>query len=270
MIKFKNNKYRKIIFKRNLVIKKFQKPNISNSVKEINGYNYFLNKNIFKLIKRFKIIKKKNITQIYYKRYNQKNLSSFFKVSKFYNISNIKFKKINSTNYIKNISKNLKKNMNNENMNYILKIDHLIKKFKNQTLLIAPAHFDFIHYNTLVAEDGYYTIDFEFFKMKKIFNYDLFNWYFTPLLTNIIRYNLNVFSNRLIDICFIFLKIINYGYSHKLNSDFFKKKYLFFFFLEKYFFLISEKNKIKKDTREYLKLGKLESLIIKKLQNFNL
>ena len=64
MIKFKNNKYRKIIFKRNLVIKKFQKPNISNSVKEINGYNYFLNKNIFKLIKRFKIIKKKNITQI--------------------------------------------------------------------------------------------------------------------------------------------------------------------------------------------------------------
>jgi hypothetical protein len=160
--------------------------------------------------------------------------------------------------------------MNNENRNYILKIDHLIKKFKNQTLLIAPAHFDFIHYNTLVAEDGYYTIDFEFFKMKKIFNYDLFNWYFTPLLTNIIRYNLNVFSNRLIDICFIFLKIINYGYSHKLNSDFFKKKYLLFFFLEKYFFLISEKNKIKKDTREYLKLGKLESLIIKKLQNFNL
>ena len=265
MIKIKSSKYKNIIFKKKIVIKKFSNSKKSNSKNEIEGHNFFLNKDIFKLIPRFKIIKKNNSVLIHYKRLNQNNSNTFFKVSKFYNISKIKFKKINSSDYIILLIKKLKKIKNSDNKFIINKILTSIKKYKNQALLISPNHCDFIHYNTLIDNNKYYTIDFEYFKKKLIFNYDLYNWYFTPLFTNIKRYKLNFISNLLIDIFFYILKKKNFGYQQKINKAFYKDKYLFFFLVEKYLFLFNEK---KNNSDEFFHINVLEKLILKKLLSY--
>ena len=265
MRKIKSNKLKNIKFKKNIVIKKFSNSEKLNSLNEIKGYNYFLNKDIFQLIPRIKIVKKYNSVLIYYKRFNQTHVRSFFKINKFYNISKIKFKKINSSDYLIDLINKLNEIKNFDNKFPINKILISIKKYKNQTLLISPNHCDFIHYNTLICNNKYYTIDFEYFKKKIIFNYDLYNWYFTPLFTNIKRYKLNFFSNFLIDIFFYILKKKNFGYQQKINKAFYNDKYLFFFLVEKYLFLFNEK---KKNSKEFFHINVLEKLILKKLVSY--
>lgn len=265
MKKIKSNKFKNIIFKKNIVIKKFNNLKKLNSANEIKGYNYFLNKGIFQLIPRIKLIKKKSSVLIYYKKFNQHYPSSFFNVSKFYNISKIKFKKIKSSDYLINLINKLKKIKNSENKFIIKKILILITKYKNQTLLISPSHCDFIHYNTIIADNKHYTIDFEFFNRKMIFNYDLYNWYFTPLFTNINRYKLNFLSNLLINIFFYILKKKNFGYPKQINKDFYNDKYLLFFLIEKYLFLFNEK---KKSPEQFFDINVLEKLIIKKILSY--
>jgi len=212
------------------------------------------------LVKRIKIINYKKKKHILYQRLFYKKFKVFFNIDKFYNINNIKIKKINFKDYTNRQLHYLKTHVNNQ---IFLILKKKIEKFKCRKLFITATHGDFVHYNTITSYNNFYTIDFEYFENNKIFNYDLYNWYFTPLLTNIKRYKLNFFSNYIISIYFYFLKKINFGYKSKINKSFYDKEYLFFFLLDKYLFYLIEKNK-----NDYYNNNKLEKLVLKKLLNY--
>ena len=110
-------------------------------------------------------------------------------------------------------------------------------------ILNAASHGDFVHYNILQDHKKIVTIDFEYFETKKILSFDLFNWYFTPLFTNINRFKLDFLSNFLIKLLFYFLKKTNFLYNYKINKIFFNDKYFFYFLIEKYIFYYNETKK---------------------------
>jgi hypothetical protein len=151
---------------------------------------------------------------------------NYFQYKNFYNYNSFQnLSYVSLETYLNKIKKRY-----NLNQHFFLKDELINKKFvtkyKNIKIPIDVSHGDFIHFNTLKSNENKYVIDLEFFNEERIFLYDFFHWYLTPIIVK------TKDINRLFDfsdnVFLVIIKILNLNLRKNVNNykEIFKNKYL--------------------------------------------
>ena len=195
-------------------------------------------------IKAFNINKKKGyylIPKIYFSKLNRNNLTiyqkyinarpsklNYFSLKNFLNFKRYKLgiKQKNLTNYLKKI-------------NPYKKVEKKLKKHFsvcNKKFFVNFSHGDFVHYNSIVDDKNFYTLDFDYFENQRSYMHDIINWIIFPIISNIRKFRLYYFSklsSNLIFFSFNFLIKKKFKEFYIKDINFYFKIYLF----EKLYFL---------------------------------
>lgn len=244
----KKNTRNKIINSEYFFVKKFNKQNVNSFKNEIYANKYLKNKKIYNLPKIKKIISKKNISLIYFEKFEPTSFKlDFFRMSKFINVKKLNFKNIEKRKYIKNLYYLTNKIKRERNEVYLIlkKLDIYLKS-PNISLKINISHGDFNRTNTFSYKNKFYVCDLEYFNEFRTYLYDLFDWYFNVALNFIIKFRLTLFSNFILLNIYNLLKWSNFNLDKQINIDI-RKYNLILYFIEKVILLKSQvdMNKIK-------------------------
>lgn len=262
--KIKNKQFHIYIYKNKKYIRKiFTNPKEKkNYLNEIKAYKIFNKQKVFRTVKFYKNGKSLNGYFLDLEFVNGKR-PNLFDLKNIYKLKNNNLEKENINKYLKRLSKNyLKKRiLNKKNINYLF----INFKLKNQfDVITTHTHGDFAMYNCVKLKNVFYVFDLEKYS-KRIFIFDLINWFVHPFIYNLAKIisfkNLKLLNNYILKIIYfhIYLLYLILIFLFNLKINF--KEYKIYYFL-----YLTEKSLICK-TDLYKIKNKKEKNIIRNFYN---
>jgi hypothetical protein len=216
---------------------------------EVNAYNNI--NEISKILNIYpaKIIKTKNknlnIIEMKYLGFKKAKYFDFFKTFNFNKYKKLNFKKNEMYSYFKKIENrySIKKAKNQIKINYIKK--KFLDRYKINKVFTSFSHGDCIHWNTLLYNGKFYSIDYEFYDNQRSIFFDFIHWFFFPLMNKLdyLKLNFKIFP---IYIIIFFLKTLIYAVGGKKVTFDNAKIYIFFYIFEKLLQFENELNYLSK------------------------